>query len=239
MTQRHVARRHRRVAIDRGDRHRRVVDDAVDDHLGHVLLHRHLVGGEQRRSSRQAGPRASGCPSRDAPSRRAGSCVSSDWSAGVGIRSFVGSACAPASALDCTRGVRTTLIYSEQEADDAPMIPPAIAADRPALRATRSSRRAVRRAPEVTEDAGRAPAPRYASARQAGCRRLPGVDVPPIGCRWDDPGGGDRWCLRGLRRRLDRAGTQHSRNAGCQPLRPGLRHLRRRPSFVAAVSPRG
>ena len=47
MTQRHVARRHRRMAIDRSDRHRGVVDDAVDDHLGHVLLHRHLVGGER------------------------------------------------------------------------------------------------------------------------------------------------------------------------------------------------
>ena len=34
------------MAIDRADRHRCVVDDAVDDHRGNVFFHRDLVGGD-------------------------------------------------------------------------------------------------------------------------------------------------------------------------------------------------
>ncbi len=44
MAARHVARRDHRMAVDRGHRHRGVVDDAVDDHLRDVALHRHAVG---------------------------------------------------------------------------------------------------------------------------------------------------------------------------------------------------
>ncbi len=46
MAQRHAARGDHGPAVDRGDGHRGVVDDPVDDHRGHVLLHRDLVGGD-------------------------------------------------------------------------------------------------------------------------------------------------------------------------------------------------
>ncbi len=44
MTQCHVARRYHRLTVHAGDRHRCVIDDAVDDHGGHVAVHRHTVG---------------------------------------------------------------------------------------------------------------------------------------------------------------------------------------------------
>ena len=44
--QRHVARGDDGVAVDGGHGHGGVVDDAVDDHLGHLVGHRRRVGGD-------------------------------------------------------------------------------------------------------------------------------------------------------------------------------------------------
>src|SRR5699024_7647368 len=35
-----------RLPLHRGHRHRRIVDDAVDDHVGDVVVHRHTIGRE-------------------------------------------------------------------------------------------------------------------------------------------------------------------------------------------------
>jgi hypothetical protein len=44
MGQRLVPRRHHRIAINGSNRHRSIVDDAVDDHLGASGFHRDRVG---------------------------------------------------------------------------------------------------------------------------------------------------------------------------------------------------
>ena len=46
MAERHAARGDDRAAVDGGDGDGGIVDDAVDDHRGHVLRHGDLVGGD-------------------------------------------------------------------------------------------------------------------------------------------------------------------------------------------------